>query len=109
MNNMSTDTDYKTIYLQHFTCGKVPYVIEVCCNGYFLKLLVYPLAYIFEYSSHWGFGYTSVDREIKNGDVLWLENDKLDKVLILAKPFADEMAKETEKLMRRVNKIAAFS
>jgi hypothetical protein len=105
----NTIEDYRTIYCEQITCGKVPYVIEVCCNGYYLKLLVYPLAYIFEYSSHWGFGYTSVDREIKDGVVLWLESDHLNEVLVAVKPIADEMAKKTEKLIRRVHKIGVFS
>jgi hypothetical protein len=88
------------------SCGK-QYIIESCCNGYALCLMIYTLETIIE-------GYLNLKPKIKyweiiDGKVKWDEADYHDPIIIGLMPAADDIAAKTGKLLKRAKNLSVFA
>ena len=97
---------FDTIYRQTVTVMNIEYEVYSCCNGKRLCLVIEPTNTSF---MTFMIGSVVLVREINNGLVDWLDGEDKAFTFKPLSTLANEIALETDKLMKKVYKMRIFS
>jgi hypothetical protein len=94
---------FDTLYRQTVTVMNIEYEVYSCCNGKRLCLVIEPT------NTSFMIGSVILIREINNGLVDWLDGEDKSYTFKPLLTLANEIALETDKLMKKVYKMRIFS